>query len=136
MSTNPILKRPTSVTIGLVLLTATLIIRIVQAVIQPTTIPQGLPSWFTPVVATITFLITGLLILAIASGRWWAIVVYTVLFVLGLPGLVLVFRTQLVSSGRFLSLLVQVLAEGIALALLFLPPAGSWFRATRAARTA
>jgi hypothetical protein len=127
MSTAP--RRPQSVKAAIVLMVATLTIGLVRTVLRPLPNAPGLPSWFVPVVVASTFVIMALLVLAIAFGRFWALIVFAILFVIGLPSMIAVFRAHPVDGTSLVVTLLQTLVQGTALVLLFLPAARAWFRA-------
>ena len=98
----------------------------------------GQPTWFAPVVGAFTLAIILALALLIWQGRGWARVVYAVLYGLGVPMMIAV-ASQLSAwladrPARAVLLLLQSASGLVALALLFLPEANTWFRATKLAR--
>jgi hypothetical protein len=134
MTTAP--RRPQSVKAAIVLMVATLALGFVRTILRPLPNATGLPSWFAPVVVASTFVIMALLVLAIAFGRFWALIVFAILFVIGLPSMIAVFRAHPVGGTSLFVMLLQTLGQGAALVLLFLPTARAWFRAARAVRAA
>ncbi|NIQ39701.1 MAG: hypothetical protein GTN81_14100 [Proteobacteria bacterium] len=99
--------------------------------------PSQLPGWFAPVVGGISVVIMGFLTWAIASGRRWALNVYLILFILGIPAsLEIATRMPDGQPASFMGLLAQTLAQVIALAILFGRVPTSWFAAHRSARKA
>ena len=129
-------RRPQSVKVAIVLLVASLVLGFAMTVLRPLPNAPGVPSWFVPVVGASTFVIMVLLVFAIAFGRFWAVVVFAVLFVIGLPSMILALRAHPPGDESLVVVLIQTLGQGAALVALFVPTARAWFRAARAARAA
>jgi len=129
-------ERPREVQIALGLLVASLATGVLRAFSVRAIPAPGLPAWFAPVVLATTFCIIALLILGIAFGRFWVVIIFAVGFALGLPGGLMVLETHGFGSSAFLLFSLQACAQGAALVLLFRPAGRAWFRAVRAARAA
>jgi len=124
--------RPPTVNVALIVMCASLVLGLGRTLLRPASSAPGLPSWFVPVVAVSTFAIMALLVLAIAFGRFWAVIVFAVMFVIGLPAMIAVLRLHPAGAASPAIAPVQTFAQAAALVLLFLPASRSWFRAARA----
>jgi len=98
----------------------------------------GQPAWFAPAVASFTLLVVVAIALLILNGRNWARWLFAILFVVGIPTMIAVIG-QLSTwlhdrPARAILLLMQSLAQVVALILLYLPEANAWFRAVKVAR--
>ena len=100
----------------------------------------NLPTWFAPVVGSITLLFLAAIAFLIAQGRNWARILFLLLFIAGVPTMYAVAsELQARLSGRpgaTALLVLQSLAQLVATILLFTPASNSWFRAAKAHRRA
>jgi len=84
------------------------------------------------ILTTAIWILNACLVAMIERGRNWARITYLVLFLLNAPLLVtsiwLVYRYSMISAG---SAGVQLLLQTAAQIMLFVPPAGAWFRGAR-----
>ena len=127
MPPRPIVPAPAKVALGL--LVAVLLVGLVRMLLEPAPVDPSLPTWFTPVVGSLTFVLLAFLLGAIASGRRWALVLSIVLFVAGLPASLALLKGDSVA----LVLLVggQTLVAGTAYVLLLTRSSRQWLRAAR-----
>lgn len=126
---------PVSVKVALSLLAGSLAIGVLRVIVSPLPGNPALPPWFGPVVLMTTMVVLGLLIIAMAFGRRWAFITFAIMFVLGLPSsLPLAIRQLETSTGNFLVLIAQTIAQGIAVGILVMQPAREWFAECRKAR--
>lgn len=127
---------PRTVRVALGLLVGSLLVGVVRGFTAPQTPDPSLPSWFGSAIRGITMALLALLVAAIALRRRWALLIIAVLFVLGLPA-VMVFPPE--PGGGFVgwvALLVQTVTQAVAIGLLFGRPARLWFDASRQSRAA
>ena len=91
-------------------------------------VPTPGPLWL--VFATIAVLLA--FTAAIAKGKNWARITFTVMFGLGLPSVFFI-REQLLREGSIsvLVMAVQTVLQLTAVVLLFLPASNGWFRGRR-----
>ena len=128
-------ERPLQIRIALALLLAQLVAGLFESVLMPTPVPPGLPSWFAPVVLGITFLLLGAVLAYIATGRWWAFVLFVAMFLLGLPFSVPHMKGYFITEPtRFWAFVVHTLAQSVAIGILLTRPSRAWFSACRVAR--
>ena len=115
--------------VALSLLIASVAVGAIRSVVWP--LPAStttIPTWFVLAMQGGTAVVLGLFILAIAFGRRWALIVFTIFFVLGLPVSVPPAIEQFETNRfGFAALSAQAIAQGVAVAILFMPPAREWF---------
>lgn len=125
MSEN-ITRRPRAATLGVWLIVASLLLGVLKGVV----LPVAGPLW----IGFVTGAILAALTAAVARGRNWARVTWLVLFLLGLPVIFFVGDLLLREGAASVAILVvQTIAQLVALVLLFRPSSNAWFR--RRART-
>jgi hypothetical protein len=128
---------PAPVKLAVALLAGMLAIGAVRSFLTPQPADPALPAWFGPVVVTSTTFVLGLLVLAIAFGRRWAVVTSVVLFVVGLPlSLPFAIHQFETSMGGFIVLIAQSVGQALAFSILFTRRARAWFAESRKARAA
>lgn len=120
---------PRPAKLALSLLVAVLGVGLVRMLLEPAPVDPALPTWFGPVVGSLTFLFLAFLVGAIATGRRWALVLSVVLFVVGLPASLAFLKAP--SLGGLLVFVGQTLASGAAYVLLCTEASRQWFRAAR-----
>jgi len=80
-------------------------------------------------ITTALWVLNAWIVAMIERGKNWARITYLVLFLLGAPivlfSLAYTLRTSPIAAG---SSIVQMLLQIAALIMLFIPPAGAWFR--------
>jgi len=92
---------------------------------------QVAPTWFLVLAGIITcaWVLMAWVVAMIERGKNWARFTYLALFLLDAPiALILMFNTAAESALVALAMPVQLLLQLAAVIMLFVPPAGAWFR--------
>ena len=129
METKSTIQKPQSISTAINLLWTSLVIGAAKALMDFTHISATSPAMSTLFVLVLTFALLGFLIYKISTGKNWARITFTIMFVLGMLPTVPYVMDEFSRSSIVGALsLAQIGLQGFSLYLLFSQPGGGWFR--------
>lgn len=133
------LEKPKAIRNALLILYATIPLAIIGTTINLPKMMQGNPNLSMTNVIVVLGIIYGViaaLIYAIQARKNWARIVYSIMYILGLPfSVITVFTTILDSPLSGVFTLVQILIQAVALALLYKKESTAWFKSGQFGRS-
>jgi hypothetical protein len=128
MATLPAAQKPQSVATAINLLWASLVVGLVNVLMDFSSLSAAAPAAFTSFIC-FTFALIAFLIFKISSGRNWARITFLVMFIIGVLPTVPIVLGEFSRSAVLGALSVAHIGLQVyALFLLFTRPSSTWFR--------
>ena len=130
-------NQPTHIKSAVILIIFSLVIGFIKLALDYDFITSLAPILTTVIILVITALIMLFFAYKIWVGRNWARIVFTVFFVIGVYPAILLLPAEADRSVLiFLSSILQVLLQIVAIIFMFLPTSNTWFKSVKAAKNA